>query len=335
MSPAVVGEVAEVAGDAEHEPSRVGPEPLRAPQQHEVGVRRHHRDRRCSPWFVTRVVEWGWPGWGLEQRHVGHHLPVRQLLENRRGARSRDRRDDESSRQGPTSSAIDADEPPYALPPPMVYLNGPTPTESVVPAADPYVELALRCTSDFRGVAPGAAAAAARPSCSCSTRRPSCCSVRRTMPGHRGRGDSLGQPAAQAGARHDVGEAELDPSAAAGRRAQAPAPSVIEAGHRCPREVARRIELDHLDQPADFGRAHPEQHPIAGFEAGGTIADHLPAGNSRHVAEDAFGIGHDRPHVLDRRGEHGVGADPHPITGKRRSAASASRASCIRRIRWS
>src|SRR5947208_3631884 len=36
-----------------------------------------------------------------------------------------------------------------------------------------------------------------------------------------------------------------------------------------------------------------------------------------------------------RRGDVDLGADPHPITGSLRSAESASRVSCIRRMMWS
>ena len=46
------------------------------------------------------------------------------------------------------------------------------------------------------------------------------------------RGDSLGQPAAQAGAGHHVGQAKLDAGAPAGRLAQAPPPAVVEPDPR-------------------------------------------------------------------------------------------------------
>ena len=82
----VVGEVIEVAGNAGHEPVRIGPQSLRAPHQHVVGIRRHHRTAVVVH-VVEREVERGRPGWSRAQRLIGHRLAVGQTLEDCRGAR--------------------------------------------------------------------------------------------------------------------------------------------------------------------------------------------------------------------------------------------------------
>jgi hypothetical protein len=78
------------------------------------------------------------------------------------------------------------------------------------------------------------------------------------VPAHGGCRDPLGQPAAQARAGHDVGEAELDAPPAAGSLAQPPPAAVVETGDRRPGEVARLVELDDLDQSAELGCADPK-----------------------------------------------------------------------------
>ena len=59
---------------------------------------------------------------------------------------------------------------------------------------------------------------------------------------------------------------------------QPPAAPLVHAGHRAPGHVALRLPLDDLDQAADVGGTHPDQHPVAGAEARVSIAGDLPAG---------------------------------------------------------
>ena len=67
-------------------------------------------------------------------------------------------------------------------------------------------------------------------------------------------GDAPADPAAQAGPLNDVSEAKLDAGAAAGGLPQPPPAAMVHARHRRPGEVARRVDLDHLDQATDLGR---------------------------------------------------------------------------------
>jgi hypothetical protein len=55
---------------------------------------------------------------------------------------------------------------------------------------------------------------------------------------------------------------------------------VIETGDRRPGEVAGLVELDSLEQLAEVGCADPEQHSIAGAQAGSDLARDLPAGDA-------------------------------------------------------
>ena len=178
------------------------------------------------------------------------------------------------------------------------------------------------------------AAAWAR-SCSCSTWRLSWRSERPRWPlTVRAAIRSATQPD-RPGAGDAVLEAQLDARAAAVALADPPAPALVDAGHRHPRQVAVGLELDHLDQPADLGRADAQQHPVAGAEPAGLLAVDRPAGDAGHEVQVALGVGDQRPHQLGRRVDLDRLGDPHPITGSRRSAASASSVSCIRRMTWS
>ena len=108
-----------------------------------------------------------------------------------------------------------------------------------------------------------ARAAACTRSCSCSTWRLSCCSERRRWPRTVRAARLLGDPAPEPRARDAVLEPQLDARGAAAL-ADPPAAALVDPGHRGPGEVARRLELDDLDQAADLGRADAQQHPVAG-----------------------------------------------------------------------
>src|SRR5437763_241032 len=79
LASAVVGEVFEVLGDAGNETVRVGAQPVRAPHEHVVGVRRHHR-AAVVVHVVEREVEPGRRGCVRAQRLIRHRMPVRQHL---------------------------------------------------------------------------------------------------------------------------------------------------------------------------------------------------------------------------------------------------------------
>ncbi len=85
------------------------------------------------------------------------------------------------------------------------------------------------------------------------------------------------------------------------------------------------VELDDLDQPADLGRADPHQHPVAARR--GPVRG--PPTHSQRVTPDkksSTRAGSETCSHTDRGGGArivDVLGDPHPITGKRRSAASA------------
>ena len=180
-------------------------------------------------------------------------------------------------------------------------------------------------------------AAAAR-SCSCSTWRLSCCSERAQVPAHGRRGDLLGEPAedARRRRRRRRGAARR----ACGRRArsrsrQRPRWSMPVTEVQARSRGAR--ELDDLDQPADLGRADP--HAASGSARRGrracsptTSQRVTPAMKCRY----ARGVGDLTPTPASGGAATSIVlGDPHPITGKRRSAASASRVSCISRMTWS
>ena len=94
IAAAVVGEIPEVLGDAGHEPVRIRTQSARAPHQHVVGVRRHHR-AAVVVHVVEHQVERDRPALGSSrtQRLVGHRVAVRQRLDDCRGARRRYGRD--------------------------------------------------------------------------------------------------------------------------------------------------------------------------------------------------------------------------------------------------
>ena len=68
------------------------------------------------------------------------------------------------------------------------------------------------------------------------------------VPAHGGRRDVLGDPAQEAGARDAVGQAQLDMGVRIGPRAQAPAPTLIDAADRRPGEITALFPLDDLDE---------------------------------------------------------------------------------------
>ena len=122
-------------------------------------------------------------------------------------------------------------------------------------------------------------AASAR-TCSCSTARLSCASVRLTFPrtiGPASCSDSHDQipPPATPNCRRSSTRVQ---SAAL---AQPPAAALVDAGDRRPGQVALRPELDGLDQPADLGRADPHQHPVARAEPGARPAARTPSASRR------------------------------------------------------
>ena len=96
-------------------------------------------------------------------------------------------------------------------------------------------------------------------------------------------------------------------------------------------EVVECDEPSDLHQPADLGRAHAHEHPVAGADARGTLGLDLPAGHAGHEVQVPSGVVDERPHLVRGRGDLDRRGDPHPITGRRRSEASASRVSCMRR----
>ena len=83
------------------------------------------------------------------------------------------------------------------------------------------------------------------------------------VPAHRGRRDLLGDPAQDPGAGDAVGQAQLDVGVVVGARAQPPAPALVDAGDRRPREVAALVPFDDLDQAADLGRADAHERAVA------------------------------------------------------------------------
>ena len=98
-----------------------------------------------------------------------------------------------------------------------------------------------------------------------------------------------------------------------------------------PGEVALGLELDDLDQPADLGRADPHQHPVARAEAvlaAATDSQRVTPAKKSSTRAGSLTCSHT---IARRREDVDVLGDPHPSTGKRRSAASASRVSCISR----
>src|SRR4051812_8157178 len=149
------------------------------------------------------------------------------------------------------------------------------------------------------------------------------------VPAHDRARELLGQPGPDPAAGHAVLQPQLDPRAPALARPQAPAPALVHAGDGRPGQVALRLELDDLDQLADLRRADPHQHPVARAHPGAPGALDLPAGDAGEEVEHAGGVGDLLPHQRARRVDLDVLGDPHPSTGKRRSAASASSVSCI------
>src|SRR3954463_2866177 len=154
------------------------------------------------------------------------------------------------------------------------------------------------------------------------------------MPGHGGRGDLLGDPAEEARARDAIAEPELGVRAVRADLAQAPAPALVQAGHARPGHVAGLVELDHLDQAADLGRPDAHQHAVARAAAALQIAADLPARDAAEEVQLLGRIGDPVPDDVARGGDVDLRLDPHPITGSRRSAASASRVSCMTRTTW-
>src|SRR5262245_45617723 len=155
------------------------------------------------------------------------------------------------------------------------------------------------------------------------------------MAGDGRRRDLLGDPAEEARAGDAVAEAELGVRAVGADLAQAPAPALVEARDARPGHIAGLLVLDDLDQPADLRRADAHQHAIARAAAALLVARDLPARDPAEEVQLLGGVGDPIPHDLARRGDVDLRLYPHPITGKRRSAASASRVSCITRITWS
>ena len=184
--------------------------------------------------------------------------------------------------------------------------------------------------------APLLRAASAR-TCSCSTARLSCASVRLTFPRTIGAAELLGQPADQMPAARDA----VLPAAArracsrarCSRSRQRPRWSMPVTESR--RGRARR-ELDGLDQPADLGRADPHQHPVARAEPGPRPADALPARHAGEEVQHARRVAHLLPD--DRAAARATSTCSailirSPGSAARRPAPRASPASAARRAR--
>ena len=108
--------------------------------------------------------------------------------------------------------------------------------------------------------------------------------------------------------------------------------AMVETGDVRPRQVALGLALDDLDQPTDVGRADVHPHEVARPAPGGLLAHLLPARESVDQTPVARQVGDALPHLPGGGGERDLLLDPHcgyPSTGRRRSAASPSRASCI------
>ena len=97
-----------------------------------------------------------------------------------------------------------------------------------------------------------------------------------------GRGDVLGEPAAEAGAGDAVAQAQLDVGAAEVALAQAPAAALVDAGDASSRRGrARLVVLDDLDEPADLGRADAHEHLVARAEAASAGRRRPPSASRR------------------------------------------------------
>ena len=144
----------------------------------------------------------------------------------------------------------------------------------------------------------------------------------------------LAHRAGELGAGDAVAEPELDVGAAGADLAQPPAAALVQAGDARPRHVARLVELDDLDETADLGRPDAHQHPVARPAAALLVAADLPAGDTAEEVQLPGRVGDPVPDDLALRRDVDLRGDPHPTTGRRRSAASASRVSCITRMTW-
>ena len=128
-----------------------------------------------------------------------------------------------------------------------------------------------------------------------------------------------------------VGQTQCDACTRVVGLPQPPAQPLVDPGDARPGEVGRLVELDDLDQAADLGRPDAQVHRVAGASAVlGTVvlAPHLR--RARHEARIGARVRDQLPDLV-RRGVDDRGLlDPHPSTGRRRSAWSAVRVRCIR-----
>src|SRR3954467_9567008 len=146
----------------------------------------------------------------------------------------------------------------------------------------------------------------------------------------RRRGNLPAQPAEDPRAGHAVLEAELDAGAVGGSLAQPPARALVDAGDGGPRDVGELVPLDALDAAADLRRADVHQRAVPRADTGRLVADDLEARHAGHEVQVARRVGHELPDELTRRGDLDADGAPHPTNGSWRSAASASRAACMR-----
>ena len=136
------------------------------------------------------------------------------------------------------------------------------------------------CQSELPHVRAALLRAASARTCSCSTARLSCASVRLTLP------RTIGPPSCSAS--HDQIPPPATPNCSRSSTRVPPAtsrsrqrPRWSMPGDRCPGQVALRRPLDGLDQPADLRRADPHQHPVARAEARARPAARTPSASRR------------------------------------------------------
>jgi hypothetical protein len=151
---------------------------------------------------------------------------------------------------------------------------------------------------------------------------------------------------AQHAARGVVGQPQRHPRAAVRGLPEAPATTLVDAGHVGPAEVARLVELDQLHHPAHLGGPDPHAHRETRAEARLGARCHLapavhrvgaPLGLAAGHALEEMGVlarvAHALPDPLPRRVDRARALDAHqPSTGRRRSDWSAVSAACMRPI---